>query len=279
MIIDAHHHFWKYDPVTYGWINDEMKEIRKDFLPADLKETVEKAGVAKVISVQARQCLEETDWLLKFASENDYISGVTGWVPLADDHIGDVLDHYKGETKLKAVRHVVQDEPDPGFILGEKFNRGVALLKDYALVYEILVFEDQLPDAIRFVDRHPGQRFVLDHIAKPRIKEGLTEPWKQNITELARRDHVSCKISGMVTEASLTEWTEKDLFPYFLHVLEAFGPARMMFGSDWPVCLSAVSYSDWLDLVKKWISPLSSDEQKNILYKNAVNVYNLHESN
>ncbi len=275
MIIDAHHHFWKYDPVTYGWIGDEMKEIRKDFLPSDLKKTIEKAGVTKVISVQARQCLEETDWLLKFADENDYIAGVTGWVPLADGNIDEVLGRYKGKNKLKAVRHVVQDEPDPEFILGEKFNRGVSLLLEYGLVYEILVFEKQLPNAIRFVDRHPLQQFVLDHIAKPKIKEGLTEPWKKNITELAKRENVSCKISGMVTEASLTGWTEDDLLPYVMHVLEAFGPDRVMFGSDWPVCLSAVSYVDWLDLVKKWISPLGSDEQKSVLYKNAVNVYKL----
>jgi len=244
-------------------------------LPADLQTALAKNGVEGVVTVQARQSLEETDWLLKLASENDFMKGVVGWVPLADENIQLILEEYKSNPWLKGVRHVVQGEPDPEFILGKDFNNGISLLKNYNLVYDILIFEHQLPNTIRFVDQHPEQQFVVDHIAKPKIKTNELEPWAKNIKELAKRENVSCKISGMVTEADYKLWTAEQLRPYFEAVLEAFGPSRLLFGSDWPVCLVATSYSNWLELVKNTISKYTREEQDLILYKNAQRIYNI----
>ena len=275
MIIDTHHHFWNYNPIDYDWINEDMANIRKNFLPADLKETISDAGVTGVISVQARQITEETDWLLSLASENEFIKGVIGWVPLASNKIRELLEKYTTSRWLKGVRHVVQGEPDPDFILGKEFNVGVKLLKNFNLIYEILIFEHQLSNTIRFVDQHQNQVFVLDHIAKPVIKENKIDEWNKNIRELAKRENVFCKISGMVTEANFKEWTVEQLQPYFDVVLEAFGPERLMFGSDWPVCLAATRYKKWLEIVKSQVSEFSQKEQNKILYENAVQVYRL----
>lgn len=275
MIIDTHHHLWNYNPVEFDWIDDEMAAIRKSFLPVDLQATLPNTGVEGVVTVQARQSLEETNWLLKLASENDFIKGVVGWVPLADESIQQILEEYKSSPWLKGVRHVVQGEPDPEFILGKDFNKGISLLKNYNLVYDILIFEHQLANTIRFVDQHPEQQFVVDHIAKPKIKKNELELWAKNVKELAKRENVSCKISGMVTEADYKLWTEEQLNPYFETILEAFGSSRLLFGSDWPVCLVATNYSNWLELVKKTISNFSKEEQDFILYKNAQRIYNI----
>ncbi|WP_163717782.1 amidohydrolase family protein [Mangrovibacterium lignilyticum] len=275
MIIDTHHHYWDYNPVEFDWIDDEMATIRRSFLPEDLKTTLKDTNVTGVVTVQARQCLEETDWLLKLAAENDFMKGIVGWLPLAAENIDELLTKYSSNQWLKAVRHVVQGEPDPEFILGKEFNRGITLLKNYGLVYDILIFEHQLPNTIRFVDQHPDQQFVLDHIAKPRIKVNAFEPWAKNIRELAKRENVSCKISGMVTEADFKSWTEEQLRPYFDVVLEAFGPKRLLYGSDWPVCLVATEYANWLNLVKKNLAQFSAEEQDMILYKNAEKAYQL----
>ncbi len=275
MIIDTHHHFWNYNPVDFDWIDDEMASIRKNFLPKDLKETLLETGVQGVVSVQARQSLEETDWLLEMAEEHDFIKGIVGWLPLAAENIQQVLEQYSGNQWLKGVRHVVQGESDPAFILGKEFNRGISQLKNDGLVYDILILEHQLPNTIRFVDQHPEQQFIVDHIAKPKIKHNETEPWARNLKELARRENVSCKISGMVTEADYHGWTKEQLQPYFDVVLEAFGPSRLMYGSDWPVCLVATSYSDWLNLVKDMLSDLSPDEQEQIFSRNAKHFYHL----
>tara|TARA_R110002050_G_scaffold125839_2_gene246122 strand:- start:957 stop:1787 length:831 start_codon:yes stop_codon:yes gene_type:complete len=275
MIIDTHHHFWNYNPVDFDWIDDEMASIRKNFLPKDLKESLLETGVQGVVSVQARQSLEETDWLLEMAEEHDFIKGIVGWLPLAAENIQQVLEQYSGNPWLKGVRHVVQGESDPAFILGKDFNRGISQLKNDGLVYDILILEHQLPNTIRFVDQHPEQQFIVDHIAKPKIKHNETEPWARNLKELARRENVSCKISGMVTEADYHSWTKEQLQPYFDVVLEAFGPSRLMYGSDWPVCLVATSYSDWLNLVKDMLSGLSPDEQEQIFSRNAKHFYHL----
>jgi len=275
VIIDTHQHFWKYNPVEFDWIDDEMVLIRRDFLPEHLKETISGTGVDGVISVQARQCREETDWLLELAASNEWIRGVVGWLPLADRDIKPLMEKYAENQLLKGLRHVVQGEPDPEFVLGRAFNRGVSLLKDHELVYEILIFEHQLPNAIRFADRHPDQIFVLDHVAKPKIRYNKIKAWSRNLKELAKRGNVSCKISGMVTEAEYKNWTPEQLQPYFDVILEAFGPSRLMFGSDWPVCLVAAGYSAWLDLVRKVLSALSQEEQDQIFYKNAIRIYKL----
>ena len=275
MIIDSHHHFWKYDPIEYDWIDDSMKVIRKDFLPESLELTIREAGVDGVISVQARQSVEETSWLLEMARQNKFIKGVVGWLPLINDDIEVELEKYSGNKLLKGLRHVIQGEPDPKFMLRKDFNSGVSLLKKYSLAYDILIVERQLPNMIRFVDQHPDQVFVLDHIAKPLIAKHELSLWKENIQELARRENVSCKISGMVTEADFNSWTPPQLQPYFDVVLEAFGADRLLFGSDWPVCLVATSYKNWMDLVRKSISELSKIEQAKIMGENAIRLYRL----
>jgi L-fuconolactonase len=252
-----------------------MTSIKKSFLPKDLKATLSGTGVEWVVSVQTRQSLEETDWLLQLAAENEFIKGVVGWVPLSDKNIPEILSRFKNNNLLKGVRHVIQGEPDPQFILKKNFNTGISQLKNYGLVYDILIFGRQLPNTIRFVDQHPDQPFVLDHIAKPEIRLNEIKVWGKDIKELARRENVSCKLSGMVTEANFTTWSEDQLKPYFDVVLEAFGPGRLLFGSDWPVCLVATSYKSWLKLVKKWISKLSNLEQEQILGRNARLIYNL----
>ncbi len=275
MIIDTHHHFWNYNPVEYDWIDDEMAVIRKSFLPEQLKSTLAQTDVSGVISVQARQCLEETDWLLKMADENDFIKGIVGWVPLVSNNIDEILEKYAANKWLKGVRHVIQGESDPEFVLRNDFNRGIALLKKYDLVYDILITANQIPNTIRFVDQHPNQQFVLDHIAKPKIKTNEIKVWSENLNELARRENVSCKISGIVTEADYKNWTEEQLQPYFDVVLEAFGPSRLMFGSDWPVCLVATEYQNWLNLVKKVVAKYSIQEQEQIYFKNAISIYQI----
>ena len=274
MVIDSHHHFWNYDRVEFDWIDDSMRRIRRSFLPNDLQAEIGQVGIDGVISVQARQILEETDFLLEQANANDFIKGVVGWIPLAATNITEVLDRYKNADKLKAVRHVVQGEPD-GFLDNEAFNRGIQALQAQDLVYDVLIFERQLEETIRFVDRHPNQVFVLDHIAKPKIKINQLDPWQANISELAKRDNVRCKLSGMVTEANFENWTEQQLRPYLDTVLTAFGPERLMFGSDWPVCLVASAYKRWYDLICEYIQPLSSDEKASIMGDTAIRVYKL----
>jgi L-fuconolactonase len=275
MRIDSHHHFWQYTPEEYGWIDDGMAMLRRDFLPADLERELAAAGVDGVVSVQARQTLAETEWLLELAGRHGFIKGVVGWVGLAGPDAGAVLERLAGNPKLKAVRHVVQGEPDDNFILRADFNRGVAELARFGLAYDILIFPRHLPPAIRFADLHPGQVLVLDHIAKPQIKAGVLEPWAAQIRELARRPNVYCKVSGMVTEADFRNWTEDQLRICFDIVLEAFGPRRLMFGSDWPVCLAACGYVRWHRLVSGWIGQLSNDEQNRVLGGTAMEAYRL----
>jgi len=275
MIIDSHHHFWIYNPVEYDWIDNDMGRIRGDFLPSTLKNEITAAGVNGVITIQARQTIEETEWILQLAAENDFIKGVVGWIPLVDEHVDDYLGKFQDDQNLKGIRHVLQEEPDPEYMLRNNFNRGIKLLSRYNLVYDILIFERQLTQTIEFVDNHPNQAFILDHIAKPLIKDNIINPWKKNIIELAKRENVCCKISGMVTEANYRNWTVEQLYPYLETVLETFGPERLMFGSDWPVCQVACEYNQWLDIVKEFISGLSTREQENIMGLNAVRIYNL----
>jgi len=273
--IDSHHHFWHYNQQDYGWIGDDMAGLRRDFLPADLLREIRAAKLDQVIAVQARQSLSETDWLLDLANRHDFIAGAVGWLPLAAPELPSLLEIYAPYPKLKAVRHVIQDEADDNFILGNAFNAGVARLGDCGLTYDILVYERHLPQVIEFVDRHPGQRFVLDHLAKPKIKAGEVEPWAKHLRQLAERPLVWCKLSGMVTEADLRHWTGDRLKVYFEMALAAFGPERLMFGSDWPVCTAGIGYGDWVDLVEGWIKPLSADEKNNIMGGNARKAYHL----
>ena len=275
MKIDAHHHFWKYDPIRYSWMNERMEVLKKDYQPADLQVEIEKTGIDGVVSVQADQSMLETDELLEHAARHDFIKGVVGWFPLSDSSVEEVLSEYAQNPWLKGVRHVVQDEPDDRFILGDAFNEGIRKLEQFDLVYDILIYERQLAPSIEFVDLHPNLSFVLDHVAKPRIGDGLMDPWKEQMFELARRENVTCKLSGMATEANWTEWTLDGLRPYMEVALDAFGPNRLMFGSDWPVARLAVDYEPWVSLCREFISTLSPHEREAIEGGNAIRAYRL----
>jgi len=275
MTIDAHHHLWRYTPQEYGWIDDTMQLLRRDFLPADLKSAMRSAGVDGTIAVQARQTLEETRWLLDLADENDEIRGVTGWAPIAGPEFPGVMEEFDGRAKLKALRHVIQGERDENYILREDFNSGVRALEGSGLVYEILIYERHLPQTIEFVDRHPNQLFVLDHLAKPLIAGGVMEPWAMQMRELGKRENVWCKVSGMVTEADWRAWTPEALKPYMDVAVEAFGPQRLMAGSDWPVSLVACSYERWWQVLRAYFSSFSQQEQERIFGENAAELYDL----
>ena len=275
MVIDSHQHFWSYSPQEYPWIGDRMKRLQRDFLPEHLAAEIKAAGVDGVVSVQARQTVGETSWLLDLAAKNDIIKGVVGWVPLVEADVRRHLETFARQPKFKAVRHVLQDEPDDALMLSAEFNRGIDALHEFGLRYDILIFERHLPGAIKFVDRHPKQVFVLDHVAKPRVKDAVISPWRENVKELAKRPNVACKVSGMATEADWGAWTPQQLKPYFDVVLEAFGPQRLMFGSDWPVCLAAVEYARWVETVRDWAKPLSDGERGRLMGGTAVEVYGL----
>ena len=273
--IDAHHHLWRYSAAEYGWIDDAMRGLRRDFLPEDLTSVMATAGVNGAVAVQARQTLEETRWLLNLAGECEAIRGVVGWAPIADVGFLPVLDEFRDEPKLKGLRHVIQAEPDENYILREDFNRGIRALKGGGLVYDILIYERLLPQTIEFVDQHPNQVLVLDHVAKPRIRAGELEPWALRVQELARRENVWCKVSGMVTEADWNKWSIGKLRPYLDVVVEAFGPGRLMAGSDWPVCLVACGYEQWFDVLREYFAGFSEAERASIFGLCATEVYRL----
>ena len=273
--IDAHHHLWRYSPAEYGWINDSMAGLRQDFLPSDLQLEINDQRVDATIAVQARQTLEETRWLLELAKGNAFIAGVVGWAPIVSPDFPELLYALAAETKLKGLRHVLQDESDDSYALREEFQRGMNALTGTGLVYDILIYERQLPAAVQLVDRNPNQMFVLDHLAKPKIASREISPWRENLRELARRPNVTCKISGMATEAIWGSWTLGDLEPYLEIALECFGSERLLTGSDWPVCMLATSYQRWWETLRQWLSKLSDFEQGNIMGSNAARVYRL----
>lgn len=275
MLIDAHHHLWEYNHRDYVWMSGEMTSLRRNFLVPELEAVMHDAGVDGTVVVQARQSTQETEWLLGLAERIPFVLGVVGWVPLCAPGVETELDRFTLRPQLKAVRHVLHDEPDDLYMLRDDFNRGVALLNDRRLAYDILIFERHLTQTIEFVDRHPRQVFVLDHIAKPRIKEGTLSPWKENLHELARRQNVYCKVSGMATEADWKNWNAGQLKPYFDVVLSAFGAHRLMFGSDWPVLTLAGDYNHWVNTFRSFIAELSTDEQESICSRTAKNVYSL----
>ncbi len=274
-LIDAHHHLWKYNERDYVWISDAMKSLRRDFEVPDLERVMRESGVQGTVAVQARQTIEETEWLLDIAEHHPFILGVVGWVPLDKEDAAPLLERFAQHPRLKAVRHVLHDEPDDFYMMRADFNRGVSMLRSYGLAYDILIFERHLPQTLQFVDRHPEQVFVVDHIAKPRIRDGLLSPWREQMEELAKRENVYCKVSGMVTEADWKTWTATNLRPYFDVVLSAFGPGRLMFGSDWPVLTVAAEYGAWVDTFRSFISELSPSEQDTICRRTAMIVYRL----
>lgn len=273
--IDAHHHLWRYNPQEFGWISDRMSLLRRDFLPGDFGKELSAEGRSGSVAVQARQSLEETDWLLSLAAKASFLRGVVGWAPIASKAFPEQLATLAAKPKLKGLRHVIQDEPDDNYILGPEFNRGIAAMKGSGLAYDILIFARHLPAAIEFVDRHPSQVFVLDHMAKPAIKDHALEPWRRYIAELSRRENVYCKLSGIVTEADWSSWSIADLQPYVDVVLQAFGARRVMAGSDWPVCLLATSYRKWADTLEALLARLSKAEQDRIFGGTAIEAYRL----
>lgn len=274
MRIDSHQHFWKYNATDYVWMSEEHNIIRRDFLPDDLQPLLTKGKMDGTIAVQARQLLSETDFLLDLAKTYPFIKGVVGWIPLCDINVEEYLDRYVHQNKIVGFRHVIHDEPDDHFILRHDFNAGIRKLIRYSFVYDILIFEKHLVQTIEFVDKHENLSMVVDHIAKPRIrKDTFDHVWAANIRKLGEREHVSCKLSGMVTEVRDNGWDVQVLKPYVDTVLEAFGADRILFGSDWPVCLLRSSYDIWLETVTTLISELSTTEQSAIMGENAKRIY------
>lgn len=253
-----------------------MGVLRKDFLPEHLLAEIQSTHVDGVLSVQARQTEEETSWLLSLASRQDWILGVVGWLPLASSNIRETMIRFSQHKKLCSLRHVVQDEKDDGFLARPDFNNGIKAIKEFGWAYDLLVFGRQLPFAIPFVDRHPEQLFVLDHIAKPTIQSGaFDKTWDRNIRELAKRPNVYCKFSGVVTEVRDQQWTMAQIQPYWDTAIEAFGSDRLMFGTDWPVCLLKSSYADWVAAVSVFASKLGEKEQARFWSENAIRAYRL----
>lgn len=275
MVIDSHQHFWKYEPVKHDWIDDDMSVIRRDFLPSDLAKVFQENSIDGCVAVQADQTLEETDFLIDLASINNFIKGIVGWVDLRAENIENVLEKYSTDKIVKGFRHVVQGEADHNFLLRPNFSRGISLLEKHNFTYDILVFPHQLGSVLEFVKKFPHQKFVIDHIAKPYIKDGYFEGWATMVTAIGKHENVSCKMSGMVTEADFNTWTPEQIHPYMDTALEAFGSKRILFGSDWPVCLVAGNYSKIKKLTTDFISQLSQIEQNSIMGNNAIEFYNL----
>jgi L-fuconolactonase len=273
--IDAHHHLWRYNAAKYGWLTDEMRSLRRDFLPKDLMAELTGAGIDGTVVVQARQSLDETRWLLDVADEREAIKGVVGWAPIAGEDFPGVMEEFEHRTKLKGLRHVIQAEPDENYILRADFNSGMEAMQGSGLVYDILIYDRHLPQTIEFVDEYPEQVFVLDHIAKPQIGAGLMEPWSERLHELALRQNVWCKVSGLVTEADWKNWNIETLRPYLDIVVDAFGPDRLMAGSDWPVCLVATEYKAWFELLRGYFAGFSDNERDAVFGGTATKVYGL----
>lgn len=275
LIIDAHHHLWKYNTSDFGWMDDSMEVLKRDYLPADLETEITEVGVTGTVVVQARQMIEETTWLLEQAEENPFIKGVVGWLDLRSNELKSQLDHFTAHSKLVGLRHVIHDEPDENFMLRPAFLKGIEMLQDYDLTYDLLLFPKHLTRAIELVRMFPEQRFVLDHISKPFIKTGILQPWKRDIEALAAQANVWCKISGMVTEAKPHKWRYEDFVPYMKVVMDAFGTNRIMLGSDWPVCRLSGEYEEVMAIPMDFFSKLTKAEQTNVLSKNAIECYQL----
>jgi len=272
MRLDAHQHFWSYDAAQYPWI-PPGSPLHRDWLPADLAALQQPLGFDGAIAVQARQVVGESDWLLSLADQHAHVKGVVGWVDLRSDRLEADLARLAAHPKFVGVRHVVQEEPDDDFMLGKDFQRGISKLAAFGLTYDILIYPKQLPAAIRLAANFPAQPFVLDHIAKPPIKEGTIEPWKALLRELAKLPNVHCKVSGMLTEADHRHWQAGQFRPYLDTVFEAFGPARLMYGSDWPVCLFAGSYEQAFRLVDDYARGLTEAERAGLFGDNASRFY------
>ena len=275
MNIDSHQHFWRYDAVRDAWITDAMAVLKRDFLPEHLAPELDANGVDASIAVQADQSENETIYLLGLAEKNPGIAGVVGWVDLRARDVGQRLEHFSRFPKLRGFRHIAQSEPDDRFLVQDQFVAGVAQLRTFGFTYDILTYPKQLPAAIELATRLPGQRFVVDHLAKPEIKSAKTAPWAAEMKEIARNRNVFCKLSGLVTEADWNRWKADDFKPYLDVIFEAFTPDRLMFGSDWPVCLLAATYRQVKQLITDYVKGFSRSDQQNIFGGNASRFYGL----
>lgn len=272
--IDSHQHFWKFDPVRDSWIDASMQKIQRDFLPKDLLPLLQENQFSGCVAVQASQSEVETNFLIDLASKNDFIKGIVGWVDLLDKNITERLEHFSTHKKIKGFRHVVQGEADD-FMLREDFRNGISVLKQFNFTYDILIFHRQLPAALSLVQHFQEQKFVIDHIAKPDIKSGNIDSWKKGIQEISKYENVSCKISGMVTEANWNSWKTEDLRPYLDVIFENFSTDQLMFGSDWPVLNVASDYAEVVKTLEDYISDFSTEDQNKIWFKNASSFYSL----
>lgn len=281
MQIDAHQHFWRYDPAEYGWISEAMPALRRDRLPVDLEGPLRAASFDGCVAVQARQTEAETEFLLGLADQHDFIRGVVGWIDLQAANVRDRLTHFARFPALRGIRHIVQDEPDDRFLLRPRFVEGVRQLADFGLRYDILVYERHLPVVVEFLEQFDERHsFVLDHIGKPEVPTGLSNRWRAGIRAIAAHPNVYCKLSGLVTEADWRNWRAADFYPFLEVVFDAFGPHRLMIGSDWPVCLLAAgSYAEVIDVVGGFLKEVSPDERAAIFGNNAVRFYGLQEKN
>jgi len=275
MKIDSHQHFWRYDAVRDAWITDSMAVLKRDFLPEQLAPELSANGMDASIAVQADQSENETTFLLGLAEENPRIAGVVGWVDLRSTDVGQRLEHFSHFPKLRGFRHIAQSEPDDRFLVQEQFVAGVAQLRTFGFTYDILIYPKQLPAAIELAARLPEQRFVVDHLAKPEIKGTKTAPWAAQIKNIAQNKNVFCKLSGLVTEADWKRWKADDFKPYLDVIFEAFSPERLMFGSDWPVCLLAATYRQVKQLIADYVEGFSRSDQQNIFGGNAIRFYGI----
>ena len=275
MHIDAHQHFWRYDVRRHDWITDEMKILKRDYLPADLSPELRANGMSGCVAVQAEQSEDETEFLIEMADQYPFIKGVVGWVDLLSPNLPERLSYFSKYDKLRGFRHVVQSEADDGFMLRPEFCRGIERLQEYGFTYDILIYSRQLPAAVELVSRFPQQSFVVDHIAKPSIRTNEFEPWASQMLALGKNANVYCKVSGIITEADWKNWNSEAIAPYLDVVFEAFGIDRLMFGSDWPVCLLAGSYEQVVRLIESYVGKLSLMQKEGVWGMNATRFYAL----
>lgn len=273
--IDSHQHFWRYDPQKHVWMNERMDIIKRDFLPADLLPQLQNCSLGGCVAVQANQAEVENEFLLELTQGNDFIKGIVGWVDLRAENVEERLEYYQQFPKIKGFRHVIHDEPELDFMLGKNFMRGVSKLNKYGYIYDILIFEKHLPNTLKFVEAFPEQPFAIDHIAKPLIKQQITEDWATNLKKVANFENVYCKISAMTTEADWANWKKEDFTKYLDVVVEAFGTDRIMYGSDWPVCQLAATYEAQFDIVGDYFSNFRQNEQDDFFGGNASRFYKL----
>lgn len=274
MKVDAHNHFWNYDAVKHSWIDGSMTAIQQSFLPEEFGKILIENGIDGCVAVQVEQNLEENDYLLAFADKHSFIKAVVGWVDLRADDLDEQLRKLSQHQKLKGFRHIAQAEAND-FLSAQAIKNGLAKLAEYNFTFDILVFPQQLPAAIDLVKSCHNQKFVLDHLAKPYIKSGEINQWKKDISELSKNENVYCKISGMVTEADWQNWKLADFIPYIEVAFETFGANRLMYGSDWPVCLLAADYQEVKNILSSYINTLSLIEQNQFWGNNAVEFYGI----